>query len=180
LNLGYALSDKGQLDAAIACYNKAIALDPKNAAAHNNLGAILCDVKHDYDGAIACFRKAIELDPNKASYRSNAACAAALIGCSRLKDAKPLDDKERARWRKQAIEWLRADLTLLSKQADSGKPSDRVEVAQLLQHCQRDADFAGIRDAKELAKLPADERQACEKLWADVAALLKKAGEETK
>ena len=36
-----ALSDKGQLDEAIACYRKAIELDPKNAAAHNNLGIAL-------------------------------------------------------------------------------------------------------------------------------------------
>ena len=35
-------------------------------------------------------------------------------------------------------------------------------------------------DTKELAKLSAEERQACEKLWADVAALVKKVGQETK
>jgi hypothetical protein len=38
--------------------------------------------------------------------------------------------------------------------------------------------LAGIRDEKELAKLPADERQACEKLWAEAAAMLKKARRE--
>lgn len=96
-----------------------------------------------------------------------------------IKDAKPLDDKERARWRKQALDGSRADLALLNKQADSDKSSDRVEVVQALRQWQRDADLAGIRDAKELVKLPADERQACEKLWTDVAALLKKAGEQT-
>ena len=34
-------------------------------------------------------------------------------------------------------------------------------------------DLAGIRDPAAVAKLPANEREACEKLWADVAALLK-------
>ncbi len=51
------------MDEAIVCYRKAIELDLKNTNAHNNLGAVLFDVKHDYDGAIACFKKAIELDP---------------------------------------------------------------------------------------------------------------------
>ena len=40
-NLGIALKDKGQVDEAIACYRKAIELDPKFARAHNNLGNAL-------------------------------------------------------------------------------------------------------------------------------------------
>jgi hypothetical protein len=53
-------------------------------------------------------------------------------------------------------------------------------VRERLHRRQGDAYLAGIRDAKELAKLPADERRAWEKLWADVAALAKKAGQESK
>src|SRR5262249_32862188 len=70
-NLGGALDAKGQVDKAIACYQKAIGLDPKLAQAHNNLGAILCDAKRDYDGAIACFKQAIALDPMYAPAHSN-------------------------------------------------------------------------------------------------------------
>jgi hypothetical protein len=44
-----------------------------------------------------------------------------------------------------------------------------------MQHWQQDSDLAGVRDAAALEKLPAEERAACAKLWADVAALLKKA-----
>jgi hypothetical protein len=36
------------------------------------------------------------------------------------------------------------------------------------------ADLASIRDPAAVAKLPDGEREACQKLWADVAALLKK------
>jgi hypothetical protein len=36
-------------------------------------------------------------------------------------------------------------------------------------------DEASLRDGPGLAKLPAEERAACERLWADVTALLKKA-----
>ena len=53
---------KGQLDEAIACYRKAIELDPKNATAHSNLGNAL-RAKGQLDEAIACYKKAIELDP---------------------------------------------------------------------------------------------------------------------
>jgi hypothetical protein len=35
-------------------------------------------------------------------------------------------------------------------------------------------DLAGVRDKEALAKLPAEERAACEKFWADVT-LLKRA-----
>jgi hypothetical protein len=51
---------------------------------------------------------------------------------------------------------------------------------EALRYGQKDPDLAGLRDAPALAKLPAEERAACESLWADVAARLKKAGEETK
>ena len=44
-----------------------------------------------------------------------------------------------------------------------------------LRHWQKDTDLAGIRDGGALAKLPAPEQKAFAQLWADVAALLKKA-----
>jgi hypothetical protein len=40
---------------------------------------------------------------------------------------------------------------------------------------QRDPDLAGIRDKAAFAKLAAEERAACEKLWSDVTALMKRA-----
>jgi hypothetical protein len=36
-------------------------------------------------------------------------------------------------------------------------------------------DLAGIREAVAFAKLPAEERAACQKLWVEVAAMMKKA-----
>jgi len=52
--------------------------------------------------------------------------------------------------------------------------------AETLQHWQTDPDLAGIRDPQPLAKLPEPEQETCRKLWADVAALLKKAQEPKK
>ncbi len=87
--------------------------------------------------------------------------------------AKYIDDNERTRWRKQAIDWLRANLATYEKQVESGKPADWTMVKQRLTHWQKDADLASIRDQESLAKLSAEEREGCQKLWADVATLLK-------
>jgi hypothetical protein len=51
-------------------------------------------------------------------------------------------------------------------------------IRQTLQHWQNDSGLADIREADAVAKLPADEREACKKLWSDVAALLKKVEEK--
>jgi hypothetical protein len=90
-----------------------------------------------------------------------------------------LDDKERARLRKQAVDWLRADFALRTKQMEAGK-ADGATAQKALRHWQQDTDLAGIRDAAALAKLPADEQKAFIQLWSDVAALLKKAEEKSK
>jgi hypothetical protein len=50
-------------------------------------------------------------------------------------------------------------------------------VLQMMRHWQQDADFAGVRGAAALAKLPEAEREGWRTLWADVAATLAQAGE---
>ncbi len=52
-------------------------------------------------------------------------------------DAAKLDDKEQTRLRQQALDWLRADLALRTKQLETGKPADRAEVQQKLRGWQR-------------------------------------------
>jgi serine/threonine protein kinase len=113
-------------------------------------------------------------DDMKALHRYNAACNAALAGCGRGIDANNINDKERARLRQQALDWLRADLAAYGKLLEGGKTANRFQVQQQLQHWRLDTDLVGVRDAKELANLPAAERQAWEKLWTDVATMLKR------
>jgi hypothetical protein len=107
--------------------------------------------------------------------RYHAACAAALAGCGQGNDADKLNDKERARLRQQAVAWLRADLAHWTKQAADDKAGDRELVQKTLKHWKDDSDLAGVRDKGALANLPGEEREACQKLWADVDALLQKA-----
>jgi tetratricopeptide (TPR) repeat protein len=112
----------------------------------------------------------------QAGHRYNAACAAALAGCGQGKDATRLEAKEKTQLRGQALTWLRADLALRGKQLTGGKPPDRQPAGQALRHWQKDPDLASVRNPKALAKLPEAERKEWEKLWAEVNAVLKKAG----
>jgi Tfp pilus assembly protein PilF len=282
-NLGKALSENGQVDEAIVCFRKVIDLDPKNAKAHYNLGHALCHGKGQLHEALACYRQAIALDakyaeahcnlgsvlaaqgrfaeslaayqrghelgtkkpgwpypsaewvgraeakaaleaklpaflkaefqPNgsterlalasvcqvkklnhaaarlyldlfaaepkladdlKAAHRYNAACAAALTAAGKGEDAAKLDDKEKVRFRQQALDWLRADLALRTKQLQSGQEVDRMAAQKALRHWQQDSDLSELRDAQALDKLRPAERAACARLWADVAELLTK------
>src|SRR5262249_55166960 len=69
-NLGVALADLRNFDAAMAEYEQAIRLAPTDAAAHVNLGASLAK-KRNPDGAIAEYRAALRLDPKSAGALTN-------------------------------------------------------------------------------------------------------------
>jgi hypothetical protein len=107
--------------------------------------------------------------------RYSAAYAAVLTAAGKGKDADKLDAKERTRLRKQALDWLRADLAMWSKLLDKATHQQRTQVQKTLTHWTRDADFVTVRDKEALAQLPEEERAAWQKLWADVDALLAKA-----
>jgi tetratricopeptide (TPR) repeat protein len=112
--------------------------------------------------------------------RYRAACTAALAGCGAGRDAGKLGEPERRSWRQQALDWLRADLAGWARTLDNDNAPTRARVQQVLRHWQIDPDFVGVREPAELARLSAEERQAWQKLWADVAALLKRAERKEK
>jgi hypothetical protein len=111
-------------------------------------------------------------DDVRASNRYNAACAAALAGSGEGKDDPPLDDAAKARWRKQAIEWLKSDLTARTKISEGGPPPARYAISKKLNQWKAEVDLAGLRDAAALSKLIEDEQKACRALWAEVDASL--------
>jgi serine/threonine-protein kinase len=119
-------------------------------------------------------------DDLQQQHRYNAACAAALAGCGQGEDARALPDKERLRLRRQALDWLKADLTAHAKLVERDDPAAKPMVRQCLKHWRQDADLAGLRDPEAVEKLPPHEREAWRALWAEVEALLRKAGEQPK
>jgi hypothetical protein len=158
---------------------------PANAKEQLALAFLCQNYKRRYVDAARFFTDAFDAQPKLADdlrmgHRYNAARSAALAAAGKGEDAGKLDDKERARLRKQALDWLHADLELWTKQVENGKPPTRAAIRQTLQHWQKDTDLAGLRDAAALTKLPAKEREACQKLWAEVAALLHKAQPQKK
>jgi tetratricopeptide (TPR) repeat protein len=142
----------------------------------------VCRLQKRFVSAARLFEVAFSAAPKlaedvKAGHRYDAACFAALAAADKGFDAGKLDDKERSRLRQQALDWLRADLKHWTQQAASGNGPVIARLRQMLMHGQTDTDLTGVRDQDALAKLNAEERAAWEKLWAEVAEVLKRVSE---
>jgi eukaryotic-like serine/threonine-protein kinase len=126
-----------------------------------------------FAGALAAESKWAE--DARAGHRYNAACCAALAAAGKGQDAGKLDDKERARLRKRALDWLRADLAAWQGRARSDQPGPVLGAVGMLAHWQSDPDLAGVRDARALAQLAREAQQDWHRLWSDVGDVLKRA-----
>jgi serine/threonine-protein kinase len=133
-----------------------------------------------------CLRHAIqgtEAPPDR-TQAFNAACrylaarCSALAGCGLGKDGDKIGGADRSRWRKQAREWLRADLAMWAAKLNSDSPSERSLARRMLLNWQTDPDLSGVREPSALDDLPADERNDCLALWREVRAQLKGAGQD--
>jgi serine/threonine-protein kinase len=111
----------------------------------------------------------------KAGYRYSAARAAARAGYGRSKDDPPPTEAERADLRKQALEWLRADMAAWGRLLEAGDAKVRADVAPALRRWQKDPDLASVRDPEALTKMQSREQEAWRDLWREVDTLLKKA-----
>jgi hypothetical protein len=105
-------------------------------------------------------------------HRYQAARAAALAA-SGQGDAVKLPEADKARWRGQARAWLEADVNAHAKRMKEGSLDAFILATQQVPHWHKDAAFACIRDPKDIASLSEEEKQACQKLWADVAQVVK-------
>jgi hypothetical protein len=108
-------------------------------------------------------------------HRYRGACAAARAGCGRGRDAADLDETSRAGFRRLAHDWLRAGLEARLRLLERGPQAARNTVTHDLQRWLWDPHFAGVRGPKALGRLPEPERQAWQKLWAEVEDTLSRA-----
>jgi tetratricopeptide (TPR) repeat protein len=111
--------------------------------------------------AVFAARPALADDVGSAN-RYKAACAAALAA-----DEARLGETERAGLRRQALDWLRADLAQGVKLRRDGKSAGPPFTTW-----RTNTDLAAVPDLVPLAKLPATEREEWRRLWADVDASL--------
>ncbi len=140
----------------------------------------LCSLKHLHRAAARFYEEAFAVQPKLSEgHRYNAACAAAQAGCGHGKDAAALDGRERARLRRQALDWLRAHLEAWTRVLQKHPDKGRAAVTKHFQEWLADPDLGGVRGPAALAKLPEAERQPWQKLWEDVAATLARAQRTT-
>src|SRR5262249_54568724 len=100
---------------------------PKDAAERLEF-ARLCRDRSQHPAAARPFAGALAAPPPPPAHpdrptRDEAARAAALAGGGRGQDVPPLPDAERARWRRQALDWLKAELADRSRPLAEG-PDD--------------------------------------------------------
>jgi tetratricopeptide (TPR) repeat protein/serine/threonine protein kinase len=128
---------------------------------------------HFYEQAFAAEPGQIKGQPSGCGY--NAACAAALAGCGQGKDCPPAEGPERTRLRRQALDWLRANLGAWQQALVKDPVQARDTVAKAMAQWLGDADLAGVRGADSIARLPEAERADWEALWKEVEVLRRRA-----
>jgi hypothetical protein len=109
----------------------------------------------------------------------DAARAAALAAAGQGRDAAGLDYEGRAGFRRQALNWLRAELEAHRRLLGEEPQTARLSVARDMGYWLEDPHLAGVREPDALARLPTAERQAWQKLWANVAATRARASGRT-
>jgi serine/threonine protein kinase/WD40 repeat protein/tetratricopeptide (TPR) repeat protein len=127
-----------------------------------------------YEEAFAAAPALAGADPSAARY--TAACAAAQAGCGGGTGAAHLDEEARARWRNQALAWLRAELAARLGSLQKAAPASRGAMLAALNGWLYEPHLAGVREEKSLGKLPQKEREAWQGFWADVAKAQEPAG----
>jgi serine/threonine-protein kinase len=101
--------------------------------------------------------------------RCYGAFLAAWAGCEKTLDDPAPDAEERARLRRQALEWLRGEMVTWIPMLEGGRTGNRRDAAAALRGWMNTHELAGVRDGKALEALPEDERTAWRALWDEAA-----------
>jgi serine/threonine protein kinase/tetratricopeptide (TPR) repeat protein len=146
--------------------------------------ARLCMLKGRFAAAARLYREAFVERPGlaedlEAAHLYNAACAAALAGGRRGRDAEKLEAGQCRQWRKQALGWLRRNLALRVRPFRADPARHRAVVLEKTSVWLRDSDLAGVRGAEAIGRQPSEERPAWVKFWSDVRSLRRQAWRAT-
>jgi Flp pilus assembly protein TadD len=157
---------------------------PADAAERFTL-ARMCADREWYAAAARFWADAFTTDPERASdlqaeLHYCAARAAALAAAGKTKDTPPSDEAARAKLRQQARDWLLADLAAYAKCLDGKDRQAPGLVLNRVAPWKYDPQLASLRDPDAVAKLPAEEQEACRRLWTEVEAVLQKTQEKPK
>jgi serine/threonine-protein kinase len=117
-----------------------------------------------------------DVDPIRvycAASRYGAGRSAALAGCGRAADGAQLTDAEKVELRRQAREWLNAELDVWSRLLTSGTSSERDMAKQVLSNWQTDPDLSCIRDMDALSQFAPAEAAEYLAFWQKVQAAVK-------
>ncbi len=157
---------------------------PKNPSECFAFAKICQKYRQEHAAAARFYAEGIARQPAAAddlqlAYRYDAACVAALAGCGQGKDANTIDTKARVAFRKQALDWLRADLKAHRQLLDNSASKAGPGIQHKMQHWLQDTDFTGVRGPDALARLPEAERGDWQKLWEEVEALRQRAATPT-
>jgi serine/threonine-protein kinase len=170
-DLGTALRIQDRLDEAIAQFRDAVNIDTKYAIAQFNLGEALW-VKGRLEEAIEHIQQSAQLDPPNVDaqiflcdHLYSAARAAIRESTHQRVGNPPLNETDRTKRRRRALDWFRVSLRLGIKLINNGTGQWSSFVTW-----QTDPALASVREPNELAKLPDTEREQWQRLWADVAA----------
>jgi tetratricopeptide (TPR) repeat protein len=144
---------------------------PKDSDEQLALAQLCQTYKKQHATAARFYADAFTAAPNlEHAHRYHAACAAALAAAGQGANATRLDAKERARWRRQALDWLRDDLVARARQLDSGSPEARAMARRALGQWQADPDLLSVRDEAALKKLLPEEQDGWREFWQNVTA----------
>jgi hypothetical protein len=109
------------------------------------------------------------LAPSLVNCRFNAACATIFSADGRGPSLTPLS--QRPELRRQARDWLRADLGLWQRVFESNTDRHRAAVHSRMTSWLNDPHLAAIREPQRLRELHPDEQKIFELFWRDVWAL---------
>jgi serine/threonine-protein kinase len=153
---------------------------PADALELTVLGSLAAHHQGRFDAAARLFAKAFADRPEFAEAtvdfssdrpRYFAACCAARASLG-LGDAWELNAESRGQRRRQAVAWLRQELASWDREIAENRPAARVRAYRALGYWQTDSWLDGVREDQVPGWLPPADREACRKLWADVATSL--------